>query len=109
MNGFSDTTTVPQNDVWGTLTKTVADVFRAREERKQVETVARIQAQTQAAPAGTPNYWFQNPLPGLFSNFPQADTKAVTQTPSTFSMQGNPLLWLLLALLALLLLLRRGR
>jgi len=110
MNGNGFTDTAPQNDVWGSLSKTVGDVFRQREERKQAETIARIQAQTRAAPSGQPGYWFQNPLPGLFSNYPQADTKAVTQTPSGFAALGNNFLWWILAALVLLLvLLRRGR
>ena len=96
---------VQQNDVWGTLTKSVSDVFAAREQRKYMETLAR----TKAAPSGEPNYWFQNPLPGLFSAYPQADTKAVTQSPSGMSIPSN-MLWLILAgLLVLLLFVRRGR
>jgi hypothetical protein len=99
--------------VWGTLSQIGSQYFASREreaERKTSIELAKVKAQTNAAPSGTPYWNFANPLPGLFSSYPQADTKPQpgAQAGMNGFLQAN-WLWLVLALLALLLFSRYAR
>lgn len=87
------------NDVWsmlGAAGSTVANLYRD-------VTLAKINAQTQSAPQGSPGKSITNPPPGMFGAFPQAQTK-----PGYDSATGGmgAWLWIAVAFVGALLILR---
>lgn len=108
---FEIADTTPANDVWGMLLGTAGNVFAAREagrtKRAELSLQADVaRAQSQAAPTGVVESWFRNPLPGMFSAFPQADTKA--QTVSS-GMSPSALIWIAVAAVVTLIVFRFAR
>lgn len=93
----------PVNDVWGTI----ADVLNRKESEKtrRQEIAAAVSiSQSRAAPSGFLESWgFRNPLPGMFSPYPQSDTKPVTGTVAGSGM-GNIVMLAVLGVLAFVLL-----
>lgn len=86
------------NDVWGTLGESVSASIKALTD----VAVTRINKPTTASPS-TPAPANPNPFPGMWSIFPQSDTKQQYQNPSIFSFGGINPLWIVLGGLVLLL------